>query len=267
MISLRYSLKKIGRLLYRNLDKHIFFLHVPKCGGQSIVHGIKKYYPFANIRILTIPSFNSVKVVYRLSKPEANDHYYVYKFRENLLVYFMNQNIPFISGHVSFDEVTYRHFHTIYNYITLLRDPVKRWISNYFYNRYKTQDDYCRTEEDITAFLHSEQAKSFGHEYVKIIGGLDETGDYTSKQAILRAKENLHKFEIVGCLECLGDFLKQFEECFGMKLNIPKRNENPKSQAYIQSVITQDVEKEIVHLCQPDIEVYQYALDTFLKKN
>jgi len=62
--------------------------------------------------------------------------------------------------------------------------------------------------------------------------------DYTSQQAIDRAKKNLGKFDIVGCLEYIENFLKEFENRFGVRLKLEKRNQNPVTESIRKSIIT-----------------------------
>ena len=141
----------------------------------------------------------------------------------------MSQNVPFISGHFSFSDKAYQYFSNTYSYITILRDPIKRWISQYFFDKYKPHK-FRQIHEDLPTFIQSERGKSHGYQYVQMLGGLHPSGEYSSQQAIERAKENLHKLEVVGCLEYIDVFMKQFENRFGVKLKIHRKNQSPKSQ-------------------------------------
>ncbi len=92
-------------------------------------------------------------------------------------------------------------------------------------------------------------------------GSTDELPDTNSI-----APANLHKFEIVGCLEYFEDSHKQFHNRFGIKLKKLKKNRNPKSQIHIKSSVTKEIEEEITRICQPDLEVYNYAVETFVNQ-
>ena len=76
-----------------------------------------------------------------------------------------------------------------------------------------------------------------------------------------------YKFDVVGFIECQKDFLKKFEERFGVRLELETRNLNPTSEWYRKSIVTQEVEEEIKAICKPDLEIYQYAVDNFVKAN
>ncbi len=246
-------------------NKQICFVHLPKCGGKSFDEALWRFDPFSHVSIKSAPSFEAATLLYQLDDPTANDFDQVLRFREYILLYWMYENVRFISGHVSFSETAYQTFRDRYAFITLLRHPVKRWISLYFYHRYKTIQTPTMLEDDIQTFLQSQRGKNQGYRYIHMLGGIRDDGDYRSPQAIAQAKANLHKFVLVGCLEHLGVFQAQFQQTFGVKLKFPRKNRNPKSRAFIDSIVTDDIVNEVTAICQPDIELYYYALENFVK--
>jgi len=189
----------------------------------------------------------------------------IYSFREQLLLYYMgNKHTRFVSGHFLFSERAYQKFQDEYAFIILLRDPVSRWISHYFFNRYKNKK-YGKIHSDIIECLESDFGKENGHEYIKFVGGISGAGDYTSDEAIRRAKSNLHKFDIVGCLEYTDNFLDQFHKKFGVKLKLRPRNLNPVSESYRKKIVTNEIHNKIIELCKPDLDLYNYAVKNFFK--
>ena len=258
------------------LKESIFFLHVFKCGGTSINQSIKSCYLTWNVRKDCCLANLSANAAYETAQKipdfpsDASADYRMWKFRENLLMYYMYQGdikyAPgyYISGHFCFSETAYQNFADKYAFVTVLRDPVKRWISAYLFNRYKKREHH-KIHLDIADYLETERAAKTRGYYVKLLTGANSQEDYTSEQAIARAKENLHKFSVVGCLEYYDDFTKRFEERFDRKLVIRKLNPSPKSVTYQKSIITEEIEEKIRELCKPDIEIYQYAVDNFVK--
>lgn len=263
-----------SNLFQGSLKQRTFFLHIPKCGGISIRKAIKSCYISLDVlqdKYLTdLPStaaFNAAQISANQTcfSSDTTDDYQILKFRENLLLYFMCQNrTKYIAGHFTFSSKAHQYFFDKFAFVTVLRDPVKRWISAYFYNRYK-KSGHRKIDTEISPYLKSDFAQSQGYEYVKFLGGVDELGDYTSEQAINRAKENLHKFSVVGCLEYQTDFVNQFEKYSGRRLSIRISNQSPKPEADQSSVITEEIREEIKAICRPDIEVYKYAIDNFVK--
>jgi len=263
-----------NNLINGPLKEKIFYIHIHKCGGTSIEQAMKACYHTLDItkqrqiyQLLNArASFNAVqKTVKHTNFPaEAKDDHLELRFRESLLLYYMYQeHINFIAGHFAFSETAYQCFSDKYALVTVLRNPVERWISLYYWNRYN-QRGHRNISMDISEYLKSELGKARGHSYVKYLGGIDDEEDYTSEQAINRAKANLHKFSVVGCLEYQEDFLKQFEKRFARRLKIRVLNQSPKPKTHQGSNITEEMKEEIREICKPDIEIYQYALDNFV---
>lgn len=220
------------------------------------------------VSIDSVASSNVAKMIHQTNYPyNTNDDYPLLKIRENVLLYFMAQKrTKYICGHFTFSETAYREFHGKHAFITVLRDPVKRWISSYFFNRHK-DSDHRKIEEDITTHLRSAFGRSQGYEYVKFLGGANKSGEYTSGQSIDQAKRNLHKFDVVGFIEYQEDFLNRFENRFGVRLNLDWKNQSPVSTSYRNSIILPEIEDKIKTICEPDREIYQYAIDNLLKAN
>jgi len=253
-------------LFSERLKEKIAFLHIPKCGGNSITSAIYDRYktldPKNQFRSAFIDANASLKTVeiFDGTDPFSDDFHNVLKFREYLLVYFMSQNAsPFIHGHFSFSNLAYENYGHEYAFVTVLRDPVERWISSYFYNKYRHKND-LNIQEELSIYLESPRARSNGYEYVKkLTGRIDRGRDYTNADAIAEAKKNLDKFAVVGRLEDLDEFKVKFHARFGVKLQIGLQNQGPKPESFKKAVISQGIEMKIRDICQPDLEIYQHA--------
>jgi hypothetical protein len=173
------------------------------------------------------------------------------------------QDVSYIVGHFKFSETAYRHFADEYKFITILRDPVSRWISQYFYDRYK-ESKHLKIEEEFEQYLDSHRSRTEGFRYVVSFDGVPEESNTVSEQAIEKAKQNLHKFALIGFLEHLEDFQKKFERLFSVKLKFRKRNPSPVLREYRKSFITDKVRERITEICKPDLEIYRYAIEKFL---
>lgn len=255
--------------LFGALDRRIAFFHLPKCGGTSLTDAMKSLYRTLDFRddrrLVSVSSHATSAVVEMVSGTrypyDTTDDYPILQLREHLLIYLMLQKqTRFVNGHCPFSENVHERFKDRFAFVTMIRSPVKRWISSFFYNRYK-KGEHRKIDTDIAGHLESEFGRSQGHELVKFIGGADPAGDYTSTKAIGRAKANLHRFDLVGFLENMDDFLNRFEALFGRKLQLNVMNRNPVSSSRQEEVLTDEILSRIEAVCEPDLAVYRHALE------
>jgi len=270
MSILRSLLARTDNLVKGSLKENIVFVHVPKCGGNSIASAIhdryKTFSPRGSRGLVNINAAASLKAAKTFygSEPLENDYRDVLQCRELLLGYILNlDDTRLVSGHICFSRLYYEEFKSKYTFITVLRDPVKRWISAFFYNKYRDEGDW-KIKGDISEYLKTKRARANGYEYVKkFLGEVGPDIDYTTEDAIENAKGNLEKFEIVGRLEDIEGFKKKFKNRFGVELRIGKKNAGPKSSNFVKSMITEEIEERIRELCKPDMAIYQHAVDNF----
>ncbi len=180
------------------------------------------------------------------------------EYRDHLLTYFLSlQNLRFVSGHFAWSEAAYELFGVDWNFVTVLRNPVDRWLSNYFYDRHKSVDHF-RIEEDIEAYLETQGAKRLGRILVTHLSGASE-----DDSAVDRAVANLTRFRVVGFVEQMDLFTERFAEAFDVTLRIPHANKNPAPERRAATERRHDLIQRITEICGPDISVYEAARSRF----
>ena len=252
------ALNKIGTLMERRqLQQKIFFMHLPKCGGTSIEQAIAGHYK-APLRLNGSVSFHMDAVA--SLKAAQLSHIEMHTLREHLLLYYMSlKRIRYISGHFTYSQTAFREYGSAWDFITVLRDPVSRWFSHYFFNRHKA-DDHFRIDQDLEAYLDSERGASQGHFLVYYLTGQGAGERTVSDQAVEQAIETLEKFAVVGCLEHLDVFIDHFRERYNVNLDIAHKNANPLATSVQKEQATEEIRRRVERLCQPDIAVYNHFL-------
>jgi hypothetical protein len=248
------------------LPQDIFFLHVPKCGGTSLVNAIARFYQ---------PVFSrDQRNIARLDSPAsllaANMHGHDHlACNREILAYFLAGHCRYVYGHFTFSEKAHQQFRDKYAFITLLREPVSKWFSLYFYNRYKQSDHYA-LDMDLAEFVETERAVSYGCDYVMQFNGDDSIADYTSAaaidhfctpEAIERACANLDKFDLVGVLENLDLFKQDFQTLYGVKLDEEHRRESPVAKGAREKMITPEILEKVKILNRPNTYVYEHVVN------
>lgn len=245
-------MRKINLLKFKSAKSPIFFMHLPKTGGTSVDSAFQKHYGREHVKIEASESYEASKVLYDSSQKEFS-YDDCFRYRESLLLYHMHLGSQYISGHIPFNQKIWENTKDKYSYVTVLRHPVKRYISNYFFNKYKTTE-HCRINDGLSEFLASERGKSWGYMYTNYFSGNPNSGLEPGEELLEIAKENALKFNTVGFLEKLDDFVAECKIKYNINLKIPHKRKNPKSNREISQA---DLEK-INHICRFDLELYSF---------
>lgn len=222
------------------------FVHIPKCGGSSVTAALMQH--TRKHRGLDANAARSAGEY--LGRPFG-------RFTHEILAYYLWRDLELLYGHY---EVSPRLLdaHPDWDFVTLLREPVARFLSNLYFNRtHPSWRDMFPEGEPIESFLDGVEAQKFGHNYVSSLG-LDNP---RSSGAIRAAKQLLsEKFAVVGCLEQLDDFNERMRSDLGLDLNIEHRNRSPERPETSDQVL-----RQIRDLCAPNIEIYEYVRNTLVR--
>ena len=258
--------------------RKLVFMHMPKCAGTSVQNAFRR-------ELKSDPSTFKMKAL-RASFPAISDiknecEFYAEsgRYQEFLLLYYLHRGAPFISGHYPISRVTLDEFGDTYKFVTLLRDPVDRFISQYTYDKMlelesssfaenqRTQDE---RKADLQQYLRSWRAWFVSHIYTWMFGGHRFTNDLGSADVRRVAKKNLQEFDIVGFTNALPTFLGQIEKLFGFRLEIRRDNTTQSASSRVSvdlktylDLFTEDMRRQVAELCRDDCEVYDFARNLF----
>jgi hypothetical protein len=239
------------------IRQKMFFLHVPKCAGTSLTPAIcDAYRTHDPVKDKGIVQLNTVGA-FRASQLLGRD---LLDYSSEMMLYYLS--IPrarCVYGHFTFNEKAFEEFGREFAFVTFLREPVAKWISLYFFNRYK-KGDHFKLEDELEDFVDSPTGAGYGQDYVMQFVGDRQGVDFTSPEAIQRAIANLEKFHLVGVLERMDTFLDEFEQLFGARLSVAQRNVNPVSREERDRQLTPEIMDKIREICRPNQQIYDHVV-------
>lgn len=231
-----------------NNDFVFIFLHLPKCGGRSLTHIIKRQY------------------FYKLNKILGNNHFYeVTSSKDNeefkRLPANKKEKIKVLMGHMNFGLHKYFKLPSIYT--SILRNPVDRVVSHYYYvlrspNHY-LYDIIKKDNMSLYEYVKNGVSTELNNGQIRLLSGVAADYGKCDENMLLIAKRNIEEyFPIVGLLEEFDKTLILLKKYFKWrypfytKLNVTKKR---RSLGYLSNE-EQEVIQEYNEL---DIKLYGWA--------
>lgn len=232
---------------------NIVFFHIPRCGGSSLVNAICQSAHFTQpISIKAVRTRKFGRIVWQdfheeppLPPSEAFYQYYTFKFREYVLLYYLACEYDFVHGHVLFSLHAYEHFKEQYNFVTVVREPVQRFLSQYKFS--------AGNEQTLDEFLEQKHKGQHGSVLVRYFSGKPDKESFATNEQVMQAIGNIDKFDLIGMLEHLEEFKNDFFKKFHLELTIPHLNKSPN----FSLKISLEQRRKIIKCCEPDIVLYE----------
>lgn len=265
----RHHLTKTKTLAHRayltsqgeNLTSPVIFFHVPKCGGTSVKAAILDrlgILDYLRGRYFTLDAHAS-----RESAEVLGTEMRI--LRENVLAYEVNCSPKpvFVAGHFIYSRPIHQKISEEYTAMTVIRDPIKRFVSQFFYNKNKSTQDHFGIDASIDEYLDSERAKGTGRLMTSYFAGNEALNDddFTVDELIERAIQNIRRFDVVGVLGDLKRFEREFARATGTNIQIAHHRKNPTDQPEKEYVLTEERLQHIRELCAPDVRLFEAVLN------
>jgi hypothetical protein len=236
-------------------DSRIVFIHVAKCGGTSLVRAIADCFkPWRSTQRGSVVELGE-HALREAAGAAGIEHGAA---RKALLAYHLAATkARLVAGHYRYSRAVFERYHHDWSFVTMLRQPVARWYSNYYFNASRPPDDQFHIGAPIEEFIETERATLLGTELVRSFADLEDDREATSSAGVSRAIEHLRHFTLVGTLEDLPAFTRAFGETFGCSLDIPRLNVTPADARKPRAEVAPEVAKRVRELCDPDLRVFR----------
>lgn len=255
--ALVYGPRLIRMLSRGGLKERCCFMHVPKSGGSSVNEALHALAPFDR-HIMTTPAIPTRRAmaVSLLGRDDENAIHEdgpnsapLFAFREQMMLTGMAHDDILIHGHFLYSSKGHEAF-PHYRWITMLRDPIERVISNFKDARRAgfftgTMDEY----------IASGVARRHGQLNLRYFSETPEVPEGGEGHALAKALDNLGRFAVIGFLDRLDLFKAQFAEVFGVAPKIAHYNVGMKMKVDL----TAEQRRALEAFCAPDYEIFEAA--------
>lgn len=228
----------------------IIFLHIPKTAGTSLQQLINRQFDPALVYEMDNSDARKSMEVFKNIPDEEKVHYKV------------------VLGHMWFG--LHRHIPQPSSYITILRDPVERVISHYYF--VKRRPDHYLYETVMSGnltlgqYVENKLSTELNNGQTRLLSGEMDEETYSfgkcTPQMLETAKKNLkNHFSVVGIQEAFDDTLQLVRKRLKWKVSDIMENVTPNRPD--REKISQDTIDTIKKYNQLDIDLYGFARELF----
>ena len=222
----------------------ILFDHVPKCGGNTLGRWLSSHYKIDQIYAISgTPHIETAKYI-NMPKEMRKNYYYIWGHEAHQLLNYLPN--PYIL-------------------ITILRDPVDRIVSYYYWAKrdpgHYLYEAITKNNMDLTEFSTSGLSSELSNYYTSHFSNMPPgTVRSCPEEALETAKNNLARYEHIGFTHNLNAFIASISKSLDLTNPYDGIQLNKTFGRKSLDNITQQERECIAESNKIDIELYTYAL-------
>ena len=232
-----------------NMKEVLFFLHIPKTAGTTLRNVLYRQYPKQSIFTIDYRNW-PIKAINELTDMNSSE----------------KEELSLVMGHMEYGW--HAHFpNSAFTYMTMLREPVERIISHYYYERIKGRPFYdLANKYSLSEYLLYSNVNEIDNGLVRFLSGrLNTTFGNCDRIMLEEAKENISRSNfILGLTEYFDESLIFYGDRLNWrkKLFYTRKNTN-KDKSH-------RIDEESINVIREtnkyDVELYAYAKRVFLER-
>ncbi|HIK10103.1 MAG TPA: sulfotransferase family 2 domain-containing protein [Oscillatoriaceae cyanobacterium M33_DOE_052] len=235
-----------------NTGNPLIFVHIPKAAGTTLHQIIERQYP--KHLTCTLDGTNPEAAIEQFKQlPEAQ-----------------RMKIKVLKGHMPFG--LHQFLSEPCTYITMLRDPVERVISHYYYVLRKP-NHYLHekiTSQNMTLldYVNSGISTELNNGQAILLSGIDKrSGNLAerSDEILEKSRQNLEQMAVVGIMEQFDETLILLQKTFGWK-NIFYVKEKVTKNKPMKDSLSLETIQAIENQNYIDVKIYQHAQQLFAQQ-
>ena len=200
--------KEASCVVKANRPRPILFDHIPKCAGSTLGHYLQVHYPHRKTFHLDGKNPRASVEAFR-RMPEVKRHAFA-----------------LIKGHLAGQLIDAVHLETLK--ITVLREPIDRIVSHYFYARrnpaHYLHDKINREGLSLKQYVEMGLSHELQNHYTLHFSGLNlEQAEADPEASIALALDGIRRFDLVGVQDDLSGFIEALRREAGLIRPAPEQ--------------------------------------------